>query len=89
MKTRIMYIEPGGGFARDGGRIGRVNYSKTMRSVYYDGRCYESLKGSGYKENFFDIETGERYWISGPRKDGNDTLYPMTVEIDDDVREEY
>ena len=32
------------------------------------------------------------YWISGPRKDGQDRLYPQStqpVEIDEDVREEY
>ena len=36
-----------------------------------------------------DRESNETYWISGPRKDGQDTLYPGLVEIDDDVREEY
>ncbi len=46
----------------------------------------------GYKWNHFDVETGDRYWISGPRKDGPDRLYAQSsqpVEIDDDVREEY
>ena len=27
--------------------------------------------------------------MSGPRKDGQDTLYPGVVDIDDNVREEY
>lgn len=48
-----------------------------------------SLNGSGYKTTHFDEETREEYWVSGPRKDGQDTLYPGEVEIDDDVREEY
>ena len=42
--------------------------------------------------NYRDTETGERYWISGPRRDGLDRLYgrsALVVEIDDDVREEY
>jgi hypothetical protein len=34
-------------------------------------------------------DTGEQYWISGCKKDGTDALYSTTVEIDEDVREEY
>jgi hypothetical protein len=89
MKSKIMYIEPGGGLAGAGGRIGRVTFSQTGKTIRYAGSEFQSLKGDGFKENFRDIETGEWYWISGPRRDGNDALYPMTVEIDEDVREEY
>jgi hypothetical protein len=87
--TRIMYIEPGGGLAGEGGRIGRVTFSKTGRTLRYGTQSFQSLAGRGYKENYFEVETGERYWISGPRRDGNDALYPMTIQIDADVREEY
>jgi len=89
MKTRIMYIEPGGGLAVDGGRIGRVSFSKSGKTIRYQGRSFQTLSGRGYKTNYFDVDSGEEYWISGPRKDGNDALYPMKVEIDDDAREEY
>ncbi len=84
-----MYIEPGGGLAREGGRIGRVTFSKSGRTLCYGDRNFQSLDGQGYKENYYDVESGERYWISGPRRDGSDALYPMTIHIDDDVREEY
>ena len=49
------------------------------------------LKGAGFKSNYFDVETGEDYWISGPKRDGSDRLYGgrVPIEIDDDVREEY
>ena len=39
-----------------------------------------------------DIETGEEFWISGPRKDGRDRLYTESsqpVEIDEDIEEVY
>jgi len=85
--SRIMYIEQGGGLA-GAGRIGLVTFSKTGRTVYYRGRSLVASK-SGYKWNHVDEQSGEQYWISGPRKDGQDTLYPGLVEIDDDVREEY
>lgn len=72
-------------------RIGRVMFSKTGRTLYYKGRAFQSLEGSGFKANYFDVENGDHYWISGPRQDGQDRLYisNVAVEIDDDVREEY
>lgn len=89
MKSRIMYLETGGGLCIDGGRIGRVTFSKTGKTLRYAGRQFRSLNGQGYKENYYDIDSGEYYWISGPRRDGNDALYPLTIEVDEDVREEY
>ena len=72
-------------------RIGRVTFSKTGKMLYYRGQKFQSLKGDGFKSNFYDVDTGEDYWISGPRKDGADRLYGerIPVEIDEDVREEY
>jgi hypothetical protein len=89
MKPKIMYIEPGGGLAGAGGRIGRVTFSKSGKTLHYGGMSFRSLNGAGYKTNYYEIESDESYWISGPRKDGNDALYPMTIEIDSDVQEEY
>ncbi|MCP5059271.1 MAG: 1-deoxy-D-xylulose-5-phosphate synthase [bacterium] len=86
-----MYIEnKAEGLAGGTARIGRVSFSKTGKTIYYRGHSFRSLKG-GYKANYFDTETLEGYWISGPRKDGEGRLYGerVPVEIDDDVREEY
>jgi hypothetical protein len=91
MKSRIMYIENKSGGLSGSARIGRVSFSKSGRTLYYDGRSFQSLKGAGYKSNYYDLETGEEYWITGPRRDGRDRLYGEAthVEVDDDVREEY
>ena len=70
-------------------RIGRVTFSKSGRSLCYGGRRFETLSGQGFKANYFDVESGDQYWISGCRKDGMDALYSTDVEVDDDVREEY
>jgi hypothetical protein len=89
---RIMYIEYKGEAGLHGSaRIGRVTFSRTGATLHYNGRSFQSLKGSGFKANYFDVESGEQYWISGPRRDGVDRLYKSDwpVEIDDDVREEY
>ncbi len=71
-------------------RIGRVRFSKSGSSVYYNEQRFESLKGGGYA-NYFNVETGDEYWISGCKKNGQDRHWAGggPVEIDDDVREEY
>jgi hypothetical protein len=92
MKSRIMYIEnKSGGLAGGEARIGRVTFSKTGATLYYRGRSFRSLKGGGYKANHVDIETGEPFWISGPKRNGGDRLYGerAAIGIDEDVREEY
>ena len=86
-----MYIERKAGDLSGDARIGRVSFSKSGRTIYYKGRQFRSLKGSGFKANYYDVETDEDYWISGCRKDGSDRLYGerIPIHIDDDVRVEY
>ncbi len=71
--------------------IGRVYFSKSGKTIYYKGLTFQSLKGAGIKANYFEVGSGEHYWISGPRKDQNDRLYGgnKDVQIDADVRKEY
>lgn len=77
--TRIMYIEYKGDELTGPARIGRVTFSKTGSTIYYGGKSFQSLKGSGFKANYYDVETGEKYWISGPRRDGTDALYATNL----------
>lgn len=91
-KTRIMYVEDKTEGLNGPARIGRVTLSKSGQSVHYAGRTFQRLGGHGFKANYFDVETGGHFWISGPQKDGRDRLYDGStkpVEIDDDVKEEY
>ena|SRR5438093_1560901 len=91
-KTRIMYIEDKSGGLNGPARIGRVTFSKSGRSIHYGGRTFHPLGGAGYKANYADAETGDHFWISGPRKDGKDRLYEGStkpVEIDADVSVDY
>ena len=87
---RIMWVErKGSGGLVGPARIGRVLPSRTGQSLHYDGQTFHTLRGRGFKANYYDVGTGEEYWISGCRKDGMDALYSTDVEIDEDVREEY
>jgi hypothetical protein len=72
-------------------RIGRVRFSKSGSSVYYGETRFETLKGGGISGNYFNVETGDEYWISGCKKNGQDRHWAGSgaVEIDEDVREEY
>ncbi|HEX4794207.1 MAG TPA: hypothetical protein VH370_10470 [Humisphaera sp.] len=90
MRSRIMYIEFKGDDALSGpARIGRATFSKTGRSVYYRGKQFQALSGTGFKANYFDAATGAYYWISGCKKRGGDRLYGGLTTIDEDVRLEY
>ena len=79
---------------RDRARADRPRpFSNTGRTLYYRGKSFQSLKGAGASGNYADVETGDLYWISGPKKDGTDrhclAQQGEPVEIDDDVRVEY
>jgi hypothetical protein len=105
IKPRIMYLEcKGGGLVEMCGQvvvdtsgvnltgpawIGRVKFSRTGNTLFYDGKRFH--RAEGFKSNYVCEETGELYWISGPKKRGGDALYAtnITTKIDDDVREEY
>lgn len=91
-RSRIMYIEEKTNSLNGPARIGRVFLSKSGQSLHYGGRTFQKLSGRGFKANYFDVETGEHFWISGPRKDGNDRLYEGSskpIEIYEDVKNEY
>jgi hypothetical protein len=92
--SRIMYIELKSGNGhndRGSARIGRVTFSKSGKSIYYNGLKFQSLKGSGICANYFEVASGDEYWISGCKKNGQDRHWAGggPVEIDEDVREEY
>ena len=85
---RIMYIEFKGQGLAGSGRIGWVETTKSGRSFLYQGKRLQKTD-RGFKYNCFDSETGDWFWVSGPKKRGGDTLYGGIVEIDEDAREEY
>jgi len=89
MKSRIMYIEDKSDGLIGPARIGRVTFSKTGGTLYYQGRSFQRVRG--FKHNYEDVNTGDPFWISGPKRNGEDSLYHSSIptEIDDDVRGEY
>lgn len=73
MKRQLKYIELKSGFAGNGPAwIGFAEFSKSGRTVYFNGSALKSNGGSGIEGNHYDLETGDEYWVSGVKKDGKD-----------------
>ncbi|MFC4688033.1 hypothetical protein ACFO4P_13895 [Epilithonimonas pallida] len=73
MKLDIKYIELKTGFSDNGPAwIGVVSFSKSRRTLYFDGKAFQSLNGNGINGNYFEIESGDEYWISGVKKNQSD-----------------
>ncbi len=86
----ILYIELKTGYSDDGPAwIGRVKYSKSGQAIYFNDKGFQ--KCAGISGNYVDIETGEEYWISGVKKNGEDRHWAGSgrVMIDRKVVHEY
>ena len=73
MKSEIKYIELKSGFSDDGPAwIGLTSFSKSGKTIYFNGKAFQTLNGNGISGNYFEIETGDEYWISGVKKNQTD-----------------
>jgi hypothetical protein len=72
----LKYVELKSGYSDNGPAwIGYVIPSKTGRTLYFNGRGLMRLKGQRRAEsggNYVDMSTGESFWISGVKKNGED-----------------
>ena len=85
-----MYMECKTGACAGLARIGRVTFNRTGRSLCYRDQVFRRIVGGGAHSNYLDDATQEEYWISGCKRRGGDRLHgSASVEIDEDVREEY
>ena len=46
--------------------------SRSGSTIYFDNRALKRLKGGGISSNYVDLESGERFWISGAKRNGED-----------------
>jgi hypothetical protein len=91
MKNEIVYVELKTGHNDDGPAwIGRARYSKSGRTVYFNGQALQARGRGGY-ENYFDIESGDQYWISGVKKDQRDRHWAGSgvIMIDEALIKDY
>jgi hypothetical protein len=73
MIPEIKYIELKSGFGDNGPAwIGMAEFSKSGRTVYFNGKALKNSNAQGIAGNYFDIENGDEYWVSGIKKNGTD-----------------
>jgi hypothetical protein len=90
MKSRLMYVELKTGHRDDGPAwIGKAFFSKTGRSLYFNGLAFS--KGSSGGGNYYEVLSGKYYWMSGIKKDGTNRHWAGhgKINIDKDVVGEY
>jgi hypothetical protein len=69
--------------------ISRVRFTASWQTAHWHGRRLRRAMGM-FDANFYDVETDEEFWLSGPHRDRRDTRYSnATPQVDDDVREVY
>ncbi len=67
----IKYIELKTGWSDDGPAwIGHVKESRSGSTLYFNDHAFQRCRGAS--GNYVDVETGEDYWISGVKKNGED-----------------
>jgi hypothetical protein len=90
MAWRVMFVQLKTGHDTDKGPawISWVRFNRSWQTAYWQGR---TLRRAALPDaNFYDVETDERYWLSGPHRDRRDTRYStIQAHVDDDVREVY
>jgi hypothetical protein len=76
----LRFIELKTGYGDNGPAwIGHVQLSRSGRTVYFNGKAFK--RGSTGQGNHIDIETGEEYWISGIKKNGEDRHWAGSGKI--------
>ncbi len=60
-----------------------------MTTVYFNNKAFKRSIGAG--SNFYDIETGDQYWISGVKRNGEDRHWAGRgkISIDRKVVDDY
>lgn len=92
MNDQIRYIELKTGFSNDGPAwIGKVEFSKTGQTVYFNGKSFKRLKSGGISGNHYDLESDDEFWISGVKRNGQDRHRAGTgkIMIDRSIVQEY
>jgi hypothetical protein len=80
MNDRVMYVQLKTGYNTDAGPswIGWVRFTKSWRTAYFQARTLRRVTGTAhanFDSNFYDVETHEEFWVSGPKRDRTDGRY--------------
>lgn len=91
MPDRVMFVHLKTGHNTDKGPawISLVSFNRSWKTARWHGKTLHRSPGM-FDANFYDVETDEEYWVSGPRRDQGDTRYSsITPTVDDDAKAAY
>ena len=89
-QRELKYIELKTGYQDDGPAwIGWAMSSKSGRMLYFNDHAF--LRCVGISGNYYDVESGEEYWISSVKKNGQDRHWAGRgrICVAQDALEEY
>jgi len=73
MKSKLLYVELKSGYAGNGPAwIGIATFSKSGRTVYFNGLSLKKSGGQSIADNHYELQTGDEYWVSGIKKNNHD-----------------
>jgi hypothetical protein len=91
MKSELLYVElvPKDSIHTGPAWIGYGQFNRSRKTVYFDGKIFG--KGRSPLGNFVDIVSGEYYWISGVKRNGQDRHWAGfgKISIDKNAVSEY
>lgn len=68
-EMEVRYIELKTGFSDNGPAwIARVKMSKSKRTIYFNNMALKAAGGQGIAGNYYDLESGNAFWISGIKR---------------------
>ncbi len=91
MPRRLMFVQLKTGFYTDRGPswVAWVDFNRTWRTARVHGRELARWSRGG-DANFVDVQTGETFWLSGPKRDRTDLRYgPGRPTVDPDAADAY
>lgn len=86
-----MFVQLKTGYDIDKGPawISVVRFNRTWRTATWHGKTLRRWPGM-FDANFYDVETEEEYWLSGPHRDGADTrCSSIRPTVDQEARDAY
>lgn len=91
MPDRVMFVQLKTGHDTDMGPawISLVRFNRTWNTATWHGKTLRRATGM-FAANFYDVQTNEEYWVSGPHRGRRDTRYgSVKPTVDGDARELY
>lgn len=87
---RVMFVQLKTGYSVDHGPcwISTVRFNRSWKTASWHGKTL--LRRQGIDANFYDVDTDDEYWLSGPHRNQSNTRYSgIRPTIDDDTRMAY